>query len=343
MRMIQIKSRSIRQPVAAAIFAVAGLSLLPQLALAQTTSSSSSATNVGSAIQSFLSNLTSSFPTAISGAAFILGVYMVVAGTWSLARRGQDDRNSPPMAHSVYLILGGAAMSMLVTLTNTNISTLLNGATAYAGNSAATAGSTTTCISTSSSSGASSTAMECMLQNIGTNVISIAVEALFVGCYFISAIVTITTLYGLAMSRRRSGYDEPKNWQVKLIGCAMLGNVPSVMTMLAGTLGLSSVVTTSGYQGVTGSTASTLLTYTPTSGTTASLEQFAQVITWVFVILSGFGVFYTVGGIFMLMNPDDNRHTKTKACIHIFAGCLLANIQATVTLITSTLGINMGL
>lgn len=303
------------------------ITLDPNLAFAQ-------ADTVGSAFQNFQQNMIESLPNTISGVAFIAGTYLVIAGLWSVAKA---DRNAPGFKHSIYMILCGSAISLTSALLNTDVATVFAGGSVYAGDSSVTAGATENCYGT----GSGDLPVTCMMKNVATNVIPIAVETAFVACYFIAGIMLVTTLYGLAMSNRRGSAEPPKNWQMKLIGAGILANVPTALAAMSATLGFPALLGWANYSGSVNS-ATNILSYLPVGS--GSDAQLAEALSFAFVIMSGFGVFYFIGGINMLINGDDNRNTKTKAFVHLLGGTLMANIQMTTYVLLNTLmGINIGI
>lgn len=290
----------------------------------------------GAAVNLILSNLTGALPGALSILFFVLGIYMVFAGLWGLANNYGDRGGATPVKGAITLVLGGAALTSLVALFDTGLSTVFGTVGYYTGAQVAV-GTPTNCLATSSGSG-NGGQLDCILHNVGINLIPVAVETLFVACMLVGYATVGALIYKLAMSSRRPGVEPPRHWGLKLFGAVLLGNFPWLVNLLSITMGYQPLTDNSGYHGVQGGAASSILSYAgPSSG---KLAQLSGVITWGCVIVSGFGLFYTAQGIFMLMSPDVHPN-RGKAYAHIFFGVLMANIYETARFITNMMGMSV--
>lgn len=290
----------------------------------------------GDAVNSILSNLTGALPNGLSILFFLIGVYMIVAGLWGLANNYGDRGGGTPVKGAIALILGGAALTTLITFFDSDLATVFGAVGHYTG-AKVSVGTPTNCLSASSGSG-NGGQLDCILHNIGVNLIPVAVETLFIGCMLVGYGLVGSIIYKLAMSARRPGLEAPRHWGLKLFSAVLLGNFPWLVNLLSVTMGYQPLTDNSGYHGVQGGAASSLLSYSGSGS--GKLAQLSGVITWGCVIVSGFGLFYTAQGIFMLMSPESHPN-RGKAFAHIFFGVLMANIYMTAKFITNMMGMSV--
>ncbi len=286
---------------------------------------------VGDMIANMRANMYAALPTFIPDLFYVVGILVFIMGIFKLA---QNDRGNNGLASGTTMMLGGAALTILGHLLDTIVATIFNNGGSYAGGNS-TVGAITSCTG-------SSLPLVCAAQNIATNVIPIATETAFDGCYFFAAYLFGTTLYKLAVSNRTGRFDPPENWVWKIIAAGVFANVPAAMTYVANTLGISSVIGTDGYEGLTDGTVSSLLAYTNSSN--SNLAQFTQAISFIMVIISGFGVFYFISGVHNLMQSErSGKGGKGAAFWKMFGGVCMANCHTVATLILGLFGSNISL
>lgn len=299
-----------------------------------------SPSTIGGAIEYFKQNFFVGFTGAFIVLAFIIGVVLTIYGVINISKSG---RNGPPLAHGIYMMFGGFVMATLPAALGVDVMTILDPNSSfygYVGGGNSAVGQPQVCFSVSGTGG-SNFPMNCVLQNIATNIVPVAVETSFILCYLIALIVAANIVVGLAKSKRSPSSEPPRHWHIKLIVAGILANIPLFLGDLATSFGYTSIVTENGYQGINGSSPSSLLAYTPPPGTTA-LTTYANTIQWAMVILSMFGVFYSIYGILLLLNTEDRHHSRSMAWVHIIGGVFLANIGLTVKLLSkTTLGISI--
>jgi hypothetical protein len=183
-----------------------------------------------------------------------------------------------------------------------------------------------------SSAGSGNSAVTCMAQNIAQNAIPIGVIAVFAAAFIGGLFVFASCLF--EMSKGDRGGQTPAFWG-KAVGSVLLMNgiyffVTSTNTLLGS--GQSTIST----NGVDAN--SSMLSYTAPSGMTGSLATYAQLIGYCFVILTFFGAFAFVKGLFIIKDASENKGQAqySHGIVFAFAGILLANAKYTVCLVLST-------
>lgn len=288
-------------------------------------------TTIGGSIHYALKSTAIALTGAIVVFFFLAGIWMVISGLGvMIGGRGQFN-----VKGGLFRIAGGSILVSLPLALGIDVATIFgDGSTAYTGGGNATVGTPQVCLSMSG--GMKSFPTTCVLHNIAINVVPIAVEAAFVICYIIALIVAGNVFLGLARSRRNNGVDEPKHWQLKLAVAGIMANIPVFLGDVAATFGWQSVVTGSGYQGISGGTVNAALAYTASTGSTL-LQKYAETIQWALVVLSMFGVIYAIYGIGLMMNVEHRNHSTAKAWIHVVGGVALANIGFFIKLASTSL------
>lgn len=296
---------------------------------------------LGGAIQYFESNFFIGFTGALVVFAFVGGVVMVISGVTNIAKAGT--RSGPPFSHGIFLFFGGVLLTTLPVALGVDVMTFLDPSGSYygyVGGGNNTVGQPQLCFSINGG-GSSSFPITCILQNIATNVVPVAIETTFILCYVIALVVALNIIVGLARSRRSYNSEPPKHWHIKLFIAGLLANIPVFMGDVATSFGYNSIVDENGYQGMSGSSPSSLLAYNPPGGTSA-LTQYASTIQWGMVILSMFGVFYFIYGVLLMLNTEDRHHSRSMAWVHVVGGVMLANIGTTIKWMSNTfLGISI--
>jgi hypothetical protein len=181
----------------------------------------------------------------------------------------------------------------------------------------------------------SGTPAACMAQNIALNVIPMAVYALFAMVFIFGLVIFAATLIDIARSSE-DPRQHGKGGITKLFTAVMLMNAPLAFGLATKTMFGSDG--TIGESGLTG-TGSKLLTYT--SGSSLEIvKKYSELIGHSFVILTFFGAWAFVRGVFMIKSTVEGRGQGSvgMAGVYIVAGVLMANAKASTCLILNTVG-----
>ncbi|WP_315923262.1 DUF308 domain-containing protein [Mesorhizobium sp. SP-1A] len=174
----------------------------------------------------------------------------------------------------------------------------------------------------------------CMAANVARNVVPMAVMALFSIVFLAGLISFAMAIIELARNSERG--DNRPGKLTKLITAVLLMNAPLFYTILTTTL-LGSVDNPIGMNGL--NTSSDLLKY-PIASNLEVVQRFAELIGHAFTILTFFGAWAFVRGIFMvkgIAEGKDNRHYGM-AITYMVAGILMANSKFSACVILGTFG-----
>jgi hypothetical protein len=289
------------------VVAIMAACMTPHLAFAQST--------VGNAIANFGSNLENPLLTAVVVIAFAIGLYLIGTGLIAIADASSNSGQVQYRDGIIKMLIGSALMA-LPTVLGVTVQTVL-GTAVYGGSANASVGGPQNCLASSGSG-----SLTCVLQNISVNVVPIAIETTFVMCWVFAVIILAMTLYQLSASNQRGG-DAPKNWKMKLVLVGILADFPFFMSSIESSLGITNqTITSNGYAGMSGSNPNMMLAYQAPGG--GALAQYSQAIGYAFVVISMFGVFYTLYGVGILMS-ENPRGSKWSGIVHILGGIALAN------------------
>lgn len=174
----------------------------------------------------------------------------------------------------------------------------------------------------------------CMAKNIATNVIPMAVMALFAMVFIFGLIIFAMALIDLAKSQENPNHS--KGHVTKLVTAALLMNAPVAFNLSTQTL-LGREGTISSIGNVTNSD---LLKYT--SGSSLEIvKKYTELIGHAFTILVFFGAWAFVRGIFMIKAVVEGRSQQGSfgmAGVYIIAGVLMANAKVSTCFILNTVG-----
>ena len=181
----------------------------------------------------------------------------------------------------------------------------------------------------------SETPAACMAKNIALNVIPMAVYALFAMVFIFGLVMFALALIDIAKSS-----DNPNNNRggniTKLVTAVLLMNAPLAFGLLSTTLfGVDGTIGTNGLTSLN----SNLLSYT--SGSELEIvKRYTELIGHAFVILTFFGAWSFVRGVFMIKGTMEGRQQGTygMAGVYIVAGVLLANAKMSTCFILNTVG-----
>lgn len=181
----------------------------------------------------------------------------------------------------------------------------------------------------------SDTPAACMANNIATNVIPMAVYALFAMVFIFGLVIFAATLIDIARSSE-DPRQHGKNGITKLFTAVMLMNAPLAFGLVTKTmLGSDGTI---GESGLTGA-GSTLLKYT-TGSKLEIVKKYEELIGHAFVILTFFGAWAFVRGVFMIKGTVEGRSQGSlgMAFVYIVAGVMMANAKTSTCFILNTVG-----
>jgi hypothetical protein len=182
----------------------------------------------------------------------------------------------------------------------------------------------------------SATPAACMAQNIATNIIPIAVYAIFAAVFIVGLVIFANQILELARSSEQSQSQRARGAATKIFSAILLMNAPVAFGLATKTMFGSDG--TIGESGLTGA-GSKLLTYT--SGSSLEIvKKYSELIGHSFVILTFFGAWSFVRGVFMIKGIAEQRNQASlgMAMVYIVAGVLMANAKASTCMILNTVG-----
>lgn len=174
----------------------------------------------------------------------------------------------------------------------------------------------------------------CMAKNIATNVIPMAVYALFAMVFVLGLVMFAMALVDMAKNSEGASHQHKPAF-TKMITAVLLMNAPLAFGIASTTLFGSDG--TIGEKGLAAS--SDLLKYTGGSKI-AIITKYQEMIGHSFTILTFFGAWSFVRGVFMIKSTAEGRHQGTMgmAAVYIIAGILMANAKMSTCFILSTVG-----
>lgn len=176
----------------------------------------------------------------------------------------------------------------------------------------------------------------CMAKNIATNVIPMAVMALFAMVFIFGLMIFANALIQIAKDQESGGRNGQGGAVTKLITAALLMNAPVAFNLATQTL-----LGREGTINQIGNVASSdLLRYT--SGSSLEIvKKYTELIGHAFTILVFFGAWAFVRGIFMIKAVVEGRSQQGSfgmAGVYIIAGVLMANAKVSTCFILNTVG-----
>lgn len=175
----------------------------------------------------------------------------------------------------------------------------------------------------------------CMARNIAQNAIPMAVWTLF-GITFLVGLITFSgAIIDITKSQGQQGL--PKGWGAKIVTSVLLMNAATLFTFASNTV-LSATDSPVTEQGL--NSGSSLLQY-PVDSSIAIVQKYAEMIGYCFTILTFFGVWAFVRGIFLVKATAEGRSNHGSygmGFVFIVAGILLANAKYSACVILTTMG-----
>jgi hypothetical protein len=326
---------------ARAALAAALTILVPSVALAQDT--------IGNRLQAIVTDTWNPFFLLVAVGAGIAGVYMFARGLMKLVA-ASNERTNTGYASGIVSIVIAAGLIALPDAAGIGMTSILGAA-----RGGSTLGSSGLDFSDSGATGnwlsgitggtvgvggvenclADTTApAACMAKNIATNVIPMAVMALFAMVFIFGLVIFAMALIDIAKSQENPNHS--KGHITKLVTAAMLMNAP-----LAFNLSTQTLLGREGTINSIGNVAdSDLLKYT-TGSSLEIVKKYTDLIGHAFTILVFFGAWAFVRGIFMIKAVVEGRSQQGSfgmAGVYIVAGVLMANAKVSTCFILNTVG-----
>lgn len=175
----------------------------------------------------------------------------------------------------------------------------------------------------------------CMAKNIAMNIVPMAVMMIFAMVFIFGLIAFASAIVDIAKSSERG--DQSKGHITRIITSILLMNAPLFFTLLTTTLlnPGDSPITVNGLNA-----GSSMLQY-PNGSSLAVVQNFTEIIGHSFTILTFFGAWAFVRGIFMIKSVAERggqQGSYGMAGTYIVAGILLANAKFSACLILGTIG-----
>lgn len=315
--------------------------LSPGLAFAQST--------VGNRLSAIVDDVWNPFFLLVAVCSAIGGLFMFARGMMKLVAASGDRSNmgfgpglvSLVIAAALLALPDAAGMGMTSILGSAKGGSTLGGSELDYGDNGisgnflnaitggkATVGGVQNCLD-------SSTPAACMAQNIATNVIPMAVMALFGMVFIFGLIIFAMTLVEIAKGQENPN-QAGKGAITKLVTAVLLMNAPLAFGLATRTmLGMDGTIGDSGLN-----TSSELLKY-PTGSSLEIVKKYTELIGHSFTILTFFGAWAFVRGIFMIKSLVEGRGQQGSfgmAGVYIVAGVLMANAKPSTCFILNTVG-----
>lgn len=282
----------------------------------------------------------------ISSFSYILGIWLASNAVWHLKQAGEASHGGHQHTYmqGVSRLLGAGALAAFPDTINSGIMTFLSGSGHYVG-SLRTPGNVQSCLSQTISG--DDNAMLCVARNVGVNIVPVTLDFVFMGTFILGAIIIGKALYALSTKSQHNHHSGPTS---SILGRLIVGiiccNLPMFMSSLQSTLGFGNGVITSTGSAIGGTSVPSVLAYQAPDNITI-LASFSSLISWCFVFLSLFGVFFVIRGLTILYATVSSGRGDTNANwaagVHIVAGICLANGKASVCyLLSSFIGNGVG-
>lgn len=175
----------------------------------------------------------------------------------------------------------------------------------------------------------------CMAKNLAVNVVPMAIMMLFAVVFIIGLIAFASAIVDIAKASERG--DNSKGRMARIVTAILLMNAPLFFSMMTTTLlnPGESPITAAGFNG-----ASNMLKY-PAGSEIQVVKNFTEIIGHSFTILTFFGAWAFVRGIFMIKSVAEKGGQSGSygmAATYIIAGILLANAKFSACLVLGTVG-----
>lgn len=312
---------------------IAGLSLLPDMALASTTTVGGSISNVASDVVSPLSGL-------IVRVCFLGGFISIASGIYHLTQSAHG-RHQVTKGSILIRFLAGAALACIPDIMGAGVGSLWTGSYSYS-HTMDSPGTVSNCVSLTSSN---ANALTCVAKNFGVNVVPVGIDLAFILSYLGGLILGANCLYKL-MHAANSG-QKPEIGKIMgtfLIAC-ILTFLPNLIVDVQSTLGTGTSAITSDGSILTTSSVPSLLAYSGDGTSSSVLTSFSDLVSWLFVACVLFGVLSVLRGLLVLKHciEGSNREAMTGGFLFIIGGTGLTNMKAITCIFSNTfLGNGLG-
>lgn len=185
-----------------------------------------------------------------------------------------------------------------------------------------------------------SAALTCVARNIGINVVPVGIKFIFAGMWISGMCIFIKSLYSIA-KHHNSPHQGGMSKQIGhiFVSCIMLA-MPTFINTVTTTMGYGNMTVLTGNAIGLNDSVPSLLAYNG-DGTNSDLTKFHELISWSFVIISLFGVWFVAVGCNKLNAGVDGggqqeRNSIRSAMTHIIGGSIMVNGKLGMCLIVST-------
>lgn len=265
--------------------------------------------------------------TFISFMSAFCGICIVGRGLYIIARLHDHHAGQrAPLKTGLMHIFGGGAIFSLPSLLGMSIFSVL-GVGQYSSGMGVSAGSTETCLATSDKT----SAIECVAKNIGTNVVPVALNFIYICSFVIGIYLIFLAIYKFIMAQNE-GHQKASvgSTVMRIVIASICCNLPYAMTIFQGTLGIGSGVMTKDGSIIGGGSIPSIMTYTPSTDVQI-LNDFSHVISWCFVFLTLVGVLAYCKGLMHLyavaVNGGGGRASMSSAITFMVSGVIVANMK----------------
>lgn len=185
-----------------------------------------------------------------------------------------------------------------------------------------------------------SAALTCVARNIGINVVPVGIKFIFAAMWISGMCIFIKSLYSIA-KHHHSPHQGGVSKQIGHIGVACIMLVmPTFINAVTTSMGYGNMTVLTGNAIGLSDSVPSILAYNG-DGTSGDLTKFRELISWSFVIVSLFGVWFVAVGCNKLNAGVDGggqqeRNSVRAAMTHIIGGALMVNGKFAMCLIVST-------
>lgn len=293
-----------------------------------------------------IANMEGSFPGLLiffTGFCLIVGVSLVANGLYTMKQSQEEHLAADTRFRLTSGLMKVAGGAMLVAIPDTIDSGLLTifKIKHYSGGINQSPGDVQTCLVNADKASAA----ECVARNVGMNVVPVAMTFLSVGCFLVGGYIIASSIMKFAHNNNDGRSPKGKLFAQLAIG-VILCNVNKAMTVIQNTLGVSSGVMSDNGSIITGGgSVPGSLTYTPDTSV-KMLNQFANTISWGFVIIALFGMIAFIRGVgklYLASSGQGGAKEVSGGLTHMVFGVACTNIKVTTCwVLMSTIASSMG-
>ncbi len=308
--------------------------------------SASHAATYSNTVGGSIANMEGSFPGLMvffTGFCLITGVYLVANGLITMKQSQEEHLAADTrfrISSGMLKIAGGAMLVAIPDTIDSGLLTILN-IKHYTGGMNRSPGDVQTCLVNADNASAA----ECVARNVGVNVVPVAMTFLSVGCFVVGGYIIANSIMKFAANNNDGRSPKGRLFAQMAIGLIFC-NVNKAMTVIQNTLGVSGGVMSDNGSIITGGgNVPGALTYTPDTSV-KMLNQFANTISWGFVIIALFGMIAFIRGVgklYMASSGQAGPKEISGGLTHMIFGVACTNIKVTTCwVLMSTIGSSLG-